>query len=239
MADAVRGEGFSGVIEAPGAQALPEVAGLARAVARLPGLALRRAELPRGTGGPVLVVPGFLTGDGATLVMRRFLGRLGHRPVGWGLGINRGQIERLMPRVIALAERVGAGAPLKLVGWSLGGVVARELARERPDLVERVVTLGTPVVGGAKYTFTARHYARRGVDLDAIEARIAARNAEPLLVPVTAIYTRADQVVSWRACLDPNPANDVRHVEVATSHIGLGFDPATLRIVAQALVDDR
>lgn len=221
-------------IAAPRGRTLPEVAGLARSVARLP--ALRRAALPRGDGGAVLVLPGFLTSDRSTLVLRRFLGRLGWRAQGWGLGINRGQVEALMPRVIARAEAIGG--PLKVVGWSLGGVLARELARARPGLVEQIVTMGTPVVGGPKYTFTARHYARRGVDLDAIEARIAVRNAEPIATPITAIYTRADEIVAWRACLDPNPANDVRYVEVATSHIGLGFDPVTLGIVARALVGE-
>lgn len=226
-------DGLNAPIEPAQGRTLPEVVGWVRSVVRLP--TLRGRPLPQGDGERVLVVPGFMTSDRSTLVLRRFLRRLGYEVHGWGMGINRGRIEQRMPEVIARAEALAAGGSLKVVGWSLGGVIARELSRERPALVERIVTMGTPVVGGPKYTFTARHYQKRGVDLDAIEARVAERNAQPLPAPVTAIYSRADQVVSWRACLDPNAANDVRHVEVATSHIGLGFDPETLRIVARAL----
>ncbi len=226
-----------GAIEPAQGRTIPEVVGWVRSVVRLP--TLRGRALPRGDGARVLVVPGFMTSDRSTVVLRRFLRRLGYDVHGWGMGINRGRVEALMPEVIARAEGLADGGSLKLVGWSLGGVIARELSRERPALVERIVTMGTPVVGGPKYTFTARHYQKRGVDLDAIEARIAERNAEPLPAPVTAIYSRADQVVSWRACLDPNTDNDVEHVEVATSHIGLGFDPETLRIVARALADEQ
>lgn len=226
-----------GAIEPAQGRTIPEVVGWVRSVVRLP--TLRGRALPRGDGARVLVVPGFMTSDRSTVVLRRFLRRLGYDVHGWGMGINRGRVEALMPEVIARAEGLADGGSLKLVGWSLGGVIARELSRERPALVERIVTMGTPVVGGPKYTFTARHYQKRGVDLDAIEARIAERNAQPLPAPVTAIYSRADQVVSWRACLDPNTDNDVEHVEVATSHIGLGFDPETLRIVARALADEQ
>lgn len=225
-----------GAIEPAQGRTIPEVVGWVRSVVRLP--TLRGRALPRGDGERVLVVPGFMTSDRSTVVLRRFLRRLGYDVHGWGMGINRGRVEELMPEVIARAEGLAGDGSLKLVGWSLGGVIARELSRERPALVERIVTMGTPVVGGPKYTFTARHYQKRGVDLDAIEARIAERNAQPLSAPVTAIYSRADQVVSWRACLDPNADNDVEHVEVATSHIGLGFDPETLRIVARALAGE-
>lgn len=230
-------DGLNGAIEPAQGRTIPEVVGWVRSVVRLP--TLRGRALPRGDGERVLVVPGFMTSDRSTVVLRRFLRRLGYAVHGWGMGINRGRVEELMPEVIARAEELAGDGSLKLVGWSLGGVIARELSRERPALVERIVTMGTPVVGGPKYTFTARHYQKRGVDLDAIEARIAERNALPLPAPVTAIYSRADQVVSWRACLDPNTDNDVEHIEVATSHIGLGFDPETLRIVARALADEQ
>lgn len=226
----------AGPIEPAQGRTLPEVVGWVRSVVRLP--TLRGRPLPRGDGAAVLVVPGFLTSDRSTVVLRRFLRRLDYRVFGWTLGVNHGRVEELMPAVIARAEAVAGDAPLKVIGWSLGGVIARELSRARPALVERIVTMGTPVVGGPKYTFVAKHYQKRGLDLDAIEARVAERNAEPLPAPITAIYSRADQVVSWRACLDPNPDNDVRHVEVATSHIGLGFDPETLRVVARALVGE-
>jgi len=113
-------------------------------------------------------------------------------------------------------------------------VLARETARERPELVERVITFGTPVVGGPKYTAVADAYRRQGHDLDAIEVAAAARDRVPLRVPVTAIYSRADGIVAWEACIDPTN-RDVEHIEVGGAHVGLGFNPDVYRIVAERL----
>ena len=115
--------------------------------------------------------------------------------------------------------------------------MAREAARERPDLVHRVITLGTPVVGGPKYTVVARRFHRRGMDMAAIEAEIELRNQISLRTPVTAIYSRADAVVAWEACIDHN-GTDVEHIEVRTTHIGLGFSAEVYKIIAQRLADD-
>ena len=193
------------------------------------------ARKPRGDGAPVLVFPGFGTGDGSTLVLRGFLRGLGYRVRGWGLGRNDGNVPELIPRVADLvartAEQVG---PVRLVGWSLGGYLAREAARERPEAVDRVVTLGTPVVGGQKYTVAAGFYLSRGYDLDEIEAEVKERNAVPLETPVTAVYSRSDAVVSWEACIDRDSPG-VEHVEVESTHVGLGFSPDVYRIVADRL----
>ena len=205
----------------------------------IPRLLLNGANLasqPRGSGEPVLVLPGYGASDASTFVLRKYLGLIGYDARGWGLGRNTGDVPRLVSKVIDLvAELVDrAREPLRLVGWSLGGVIARETARERPDLVARVVTLGSPVVGGPKYTLVAETYRRRGFDLDAIEAAVAERNRVPLAVPVTAIYSRNDGVVAWRACVDPS-GGDVEHVEVTTTHLGLGFAPEVYRVIAQRL----
>jgi len=205
----------------------------------LPRLLLRAPELsraPRGDGAPLLVLPGFGASDGSTALLRGYLRWLGHRARGWGLGVNRGDVPALVPRVIERVEGLSRrrGGPLALVGWSLGGVLAREAARERPELVSRVVTLGSPVVGGPKYTAVADFYRRQGVDLDAIEAEVAARNATPIQVPVLAIYSRRDNVVSWQACIDEHSPG-VEHVEVAATHLGLGFSPDVWVRIAQAV----
>jgi pimeloyl-ACP methyl ester carboxylesterase len=194
------------------------------------------ARLARGDGGAVLVLPGFGAGDGSTALLRAYLTWLGYDARGWGMGINRGQVPKLVPRVVELlaATRAETRRRVRLVGWSLGGVLAREAARERPRLVERVVTFGTPVVGGPKYTAAAGRYRQRGYDLDAIERAAAARDAVPLRVPVTAIYSRGDGVVAWQACLDPRN-RAVEHIEVGGTHVGLGFNPDVLRIVAERL----
>jgi pimeloyl-ACP methyl ester carboxylesterase len=205
----------------------------------LPRLLLNGPSLaaqPRGNGEPVVVLPGFGASDTSTFVLRSYLGLLGYEARGWGLGRNTGDVRGFVPRVIALTARLAekCGAPVRLIGWSLGGVIARETARERPDLVARVVTLGSPVVGGPKYTLVADTYRRQGFDLDAIEAAVAERNRIPIRVPVTAIYSRYDGVVAWRACVDESSAS-AEHVEVTTTHLGLGFAADVYRIIAQRL----
>lgn len=195
---------------------------------------------PRGDGAPVLVLPGYGTGDASTSVLRAYLRWLGWNALGWGLGRNGGDVRQLLPRVLdGVARTAGtAGRRVRLVGWSLGGYLAREAARERPDLVESVVTLGSPVVGGPKYTAVGPLYARRGFDLDAIEAAVAARDTVPLRVPVTAIFSRGDGVVAWEACVD-RITRDVDHVEVRASHAGLGFSAAVYRAIACHLARGR
>jgi hypothetical protein len=198
------------------------------------------ASQPRGSGEPVIVLPGYGASDASTFVLRSYLGLLGYDVRGWGLGRNGGDVRALVPKVIDRVAELEdeAAAPVSLVGWSLGGVIARETARERPDLVARVMTLGSPVVGGPKYTLVADTYRRRGFDLDAIEAAVAERNRIPLEVPVTAIFSRNDGVVAWRACLDES-GGDVEHVEVTTTHLGLGFAPEVFLIIAQRLARGR
>lgn len=202
-------------------------------------LALRGARLarqPRGRGQTVVMVPGFGTTDHWLWPLGRYLSWLGYRVEGWGLGRNHGRVAQLLPR---LAERVAAlaardGAPVRLVGWSLGGYLARETARDRPGDVERVITFGAPVVGGPKYTATARQYRAQGFDLDEIETAVAARAAVPLTVPVTAIYSRRDGVVAWQACLDRDTPG-VEHVEVPATHLGMGLSPEVFEVVASRL----
>ncbi|MCX7892539.1 MAG: alpha/beta hydrolase [Burkholderiales bacterium] len=212
--------------------------GEARAVLELPRLVMSApwlAAVPRGHGEHVVVLPGYGASDVSTRVLREFLRRIGYRPHAWGLGRNTGHVAALLPRVLALVESVaGHAGPVFLVGWSLGGYLAREAARERPALVRHVVTLGSPVVGGPKYTAVARLHRERGFDLDAIEAVVDARYARPLTTPVTAVYSKADGIVDWRACIDRRSPN-VRHVEVSAPHLGLGFSPEVFRIVAEAL----
>lgn len=205
----------------------------------LPRLLWRFRDLaaePRGRGEPVLIFPGYGAGDASTAVLRAYLHYQGYAVRGWGLGRNSGDVPALVPRVAECVERTAAafGCRVRLIGWSLGGYLAREAARERPGDVERVLTLGSPVVGGPKYTAVAHTYRRQGHDLDAMEAAVAARARVPLAVPVTAIYSKVDRVVAWRACLDAS-GGDVEHVEVLTTHLGLGFAPDVYRIIARRL----
>ncbi|MEE4272946.1 MAG: hypothetical protein V2I67_14825 [Thermoanaerobaculales bacterium] len=195
-----------------------------------------RRSAPPGGGEPVLVVPGFASDDGWTRSLRGFLRAVGFNARGWGLGRNHGRVPELIP---ALIEKAGAaaeesGRTIRLVGWSLGGYLAREVARERPDLVDRVVTLGAPVVGGPKYTASAPMYVKKGYDLDEIEHDVAEREATPIGVPIEAIYSRSDGIVAWGACIDHRNPN-VRHHEVVSSHLGLVASPVVYRLVADRL----
>jgi pimeloyl-ACP methyl ester carboxylesterase len=211
----------------------------ARGLLEFPNLLIRFPSLarqPRGRGQCVLVLPGYGAGDASTGVLRAYLRLLGYRPEGWGLGRNSGEVPELLPRVAARLEALARqeGGAIRLIGWSLGGYLAREAARERPRAAHQVITLGSPVVGGPKYTAVAGAYRRRGIDLDAIEAQVAARNRQPLETPVTAVYSRSDGVVAWQACIDHH-ARNVEHVEVGTTHLGLGFSPDVFRIIAERL----
>lgn len=195
-----------------------------------------RALQPRTT----ILLPGFGAGPASMRVMEAFLRRRGHRVRDWGLGRNTGEAKALRLKLASIVEESVAahGEPVTLVGWSLGGFIAREFAREHPDRVRKVITLGSPVVGGPRYTATADWYRSQGHDLDELERTVAERYATPIKVPVTAIFSKRDGVVAWRACID-RWSPDVRHVEVSETHVGLGFAPRVLAIVANEIEGTR
>jgi pimeloyl-ACP methyl ester carboxylesterase len=202
---------------------------------RLLARAPRLARVPRGDGGPVIDIPGWKSPEAAMAPLRHYLRRLGHDARGWGLGVNTGNPERdveiFAPQVVELAERTGR--PVALVGWSLGGTIARETARTVPHAVSRVITYGTPVIGGPSYTIGARAAG------DAENARIRALIDEldrtnPIQVPITAIFTRRDRIVDWPASIDRTSAH-VEHVEVGSTHAGMGIDPDVWEVVATRL----
>jgi pimeloyl-ACP methyl ester carboxylesterase len=184
----------------------------------------------------VLLLPGFGTGPRAMRWMESFLGRHGHRVRDWGLGQNNGEARQLRIALEPIVRSVikQHDEPVVVVGWSLGGFIAREYAREYPGHVRKVITLGTPVIGGPRYTATARRYRAQGHDLDELEQAVRSRYATPLTVPVTAVYSRRDGVVAWPACIDQWSPN-VSHVEVDSTHVGLIFSPRVLEIVAKEI----
>jgi pimeloyl-ACP methyl ester carboxylesterase len=180
-----------------------------------------------------ILLPGFRAGPRSMRIMESFLRRRGHTVRDWGLGQNTGDARQLRSKLEPIVGQAieSCGEPVVLVGWSLGGYIAREYAREHPRQVQKVVTLGTPVIGGPRYTATAEWYRANGHDLEQMERAVANRYAAPLTVPVTAIYSKRDGVVAWRACID-NWSPNVRHVEVSETHVGLGFAPRVLELVA-------
>ena len=205
----------------------------------IPELFLRGPSLlgkPRGDGQRIIVVPGFGTGDISTLPLRQYLASLGYRVSGWNMGVNSGDvldaIARLNQRV--QTEHAAEDEQIILIGWSLGGYLAREVARELPHAVAQVITMGTPVVGGPTYTRVAEYFRSSGMDLNEIEREVDARTVVPLKVPVTAIYSKRDGVVAWEACINET-SDTVEHVEVMSSHIGMGISSTVYNIISTRL----
>jgi pimeloyl-ACP methyl ester carboxylesterase len=200
------------LLAAEGPRALGELAWLQAARPSLAGA-------PRGDGHAVLVLPGMGAGDRSTIPLRRFLSRLGYRTHGWGLGTNipsRDVAGRLAERLEHL--RAQDPEPMSLVGWSLGGIYARRVARRSPESVRAVVTLGSPFRSLPGYQGRS---GRRGDD-------------RPLPVPSTSVLSRTDGIVPWRACV--NPRGDAHEtLEVIGSHCGLGHHPAVLYVIADRL----
>lgn len=215
--------------EAP--RALYEASQLVWALPRL----LRQ---PRGEGHPVLVLPGYISDDTSTIVLRGLLCQLGYSVHGWKGGVNRDMPPAIEAKLLARLDDVYAavGEPLSLVGWSLGGVYARFLALERPKRVHHVVTIGSPFHGEAKgHDFRwIYQVVNAGAALpDDARVRLNSYGA-PVSVHATAIYSRSDGVAAWEACIDPE-GSATENIEVNTSHTGMGFDPRVLEIVADRL----
>ena len=205
---------------------------LPRLLAASPAL----VQQPRGSGEPVIVLPGLAASNASTVLMRGYLSWLGYSVEGWTEGRNTGDVRGLLPPVIQQVQQLHgqSDSQVNIVGWSLGGVIAREVARGYPDIVRQIVTMGSPVVGGPKYTSFGRMYEQRGADLDQIEARLAERENQPIDVPVTSIYSKRDGIVGWQASIDRHTPQ-VEHREVSATHLGLGISAEVFIILAQKL----
>ena len=190
---------------------------------------------PRGDGHPVLVYPGFLGSDFSTRPMRRFLRHLGHDAHGWGEGRNMGARPDVMERAVRRIHELHRqeGRRVSLVGWSLGGLYARELAKRAPDAVRCVVSLGSPFTGPGRATNAWRLYQRLNGDQSRVAvSREALRTPPP--VPTTSIYSRSDGVVAWQCSLQAHGPL-AESIEVEASHTGLGVNPLALHALADRL----
>ena len=197
---------------------------------------LRRVS-KRGRGETVLVRPGFMADDRSTALLRSFLRSIGYRALPWERGTNDGRMLDHLPGLIdRVAELQSAhGQRVRLIGWSRGGILAREIARDRPASVDRVITLATPVKGGVDATSIGALVEREvGLDREAMAEQMRMRNRIPIEVPITALYTKRDGVVAWQACIDESNPN-VTHHEVVATHTGIGANSRAFRIVADAL----
>jgi pimeloyl-ACP methyl ester carboxylesterase len=194
-------------------------------------------QAPRGDGHPVLALPGFLASDLSMAPMRRYLKELGYEPHAWNMGRNLGGVssKRKMLRELLAGICESAGRKVSVVGWSLGGVYARDLALQAPDMVRSVITLGSPFANDIRATNATRLYelvSGEGVD-DVPGLREAI--AGDLAVPATSIYSRTDGIVNWRTSL-LRPSATAENIEVHfASHLGIGVNPAALWAVADRL----
>jgi pimeloyl-ACP methyl ester carboxylesterase len=195
-------------------------------------------KLPRGDGHRVLVLPGLAANDLTTLPMRAFLKDRGYQALPWEQGLNLGPRAGVLD---ALRERVRAlfaldGRQVSLLGWSLGGVYARELAKEMPGKVRCVITLGSPFAGPPQATNAWWLFERLSGHPEPDAGMQAALRVAPP-VPTTSVYSRTDGIVAWQCSLNP-PGPLAENIEVHASHIGLGLNPLAMVAIVDRLAQD-
>lgn len=204
---------------------------------------LLKNKLPKGDGHPVLFFPGFLTGDIYTSQIRDCVTVQGFKTYSWEYGMNLGLDDNLAKHLKQRLQEVyeeNGGQKVSLVGYSLGGIYARELAREFPHMVRGVVTLGTPFgklddLDNATAIPLEKIYQLLHPDAGVLtRADIGPRSLTPPPVPTTSIYSRNDGVVNWQASLNP-AARQAENIEVFGSHLGMTFNPMTIAAVVDRL----
>lgn len=196
-------------------------------------------NLPKGDGHPVLVLPGFMASDHSTRPMRKLFNDLGYKSYGWGLGRNVKFNEKREQEMSELVERIYEenGQKLSIVGWSLGGVFARELAKMHPDIIRIVVSLGSPISNNRRHSAPSRLFEAINGKQTQPEAEGRYRDLESAPpVPTTSILTKTDGVVSWRGSVQaPEKGADTENIVVPASHVGLGVNPLVMVAVADRL----
>ncbi|QUS41672.1 alpha/beta hydrolase [Tardiphaga alba] len=192
---------------------------------------------PRGDGHPVLVLPGLVASDTSTGALRTFLKGRGYAVSGWKQGRNLGLRDGVQDSMVELLTQMHEthGRKVSLVGWSLGGLYARQLAKMMPEKVRSVITLGSPFAGHPKSTNAWRVYefasGKRAEDTD---EHFGGALASPPPVPTTAIFSRTDGVCAWQSCVEKQGVQ-AESIEVESSHCGMGHHPAVVYAVAERL----
>ena len=196
---------------------------------------------PRGDGHPVITLPGYRSDDTAMLAMRRYLARWGYVPYPWGLGANLGigyqridYEQRMLGKLENVVEK--HGAPATLIGWSQGGVIAREVTKRRPNLVRQVIVLGSPLADAPEATTLFRIFRRTSAEEITNELMSVMREvASPLPnVRCICIYSGSDGIVSADIAQDLVSPN-VENIRVTSSHLGMVVNPMVLFIIADRL----
>jgi pimeloyl-ACP methyl ester carboxylesterase len=190
---------------------------------------------PEGDGHPVVVFPGLGAGDLSTAPLRNYLSSLGYDTYGWDLGRNlgprEGVLQKSVDRIINIHE--ATGQKVSLIGWSLGGIYAREFAKTLPKSVRNVITLGTPFAGDPKAT-NAWWFYQYASGHKPDDPALVAHIKEPPPVPCSSIYSRTDGVVAWQLSHQQAGAR-TENIEIIASHIGIGLNPVAFYAVADRL----
>lgn len=201
---------------------------------------MNRSLLPLGNGHPVVLFPGLASDARALGPLKNLCDHLGYATHDWGRGFNTGPeghiedwISTLSAEVDSLAD---AQESFSLIGWSLGGIYAREVAKILgARRIRRVITIGTPFSGGVKQTNVAWVYRLLNGHPASMDDALQQRLATPPKVPTTSIYSRSDGIVSWHACVQRGDHPGIENIEVSGSHCGLGWNTEVLSIVADRL----
>jgi pimeloyl-ACP methyl ester carboxylesterase len=237
----------AGARQRSGPRTIHSITELPRVLVEMSRLALSwpalLAAAPRGDGHPVMVLPGFTAGDDSMLMLRRLLTQLDYKALPWLQGTNVGHprlLEGAMRRFYRLHHAFDT--KISLVGQSLGGVFAREIAREFPDAVRCVITLGSPFAGGddsPTNPMMEKLFERMsGLTIDELRAqRPMVMNTDPLPMPTTALYSKEDGVVAWSACVEEEDDHS-ENIRVIGSHSGMAMNPDVVRVVADRLAQD-
>lgn len=191
----------------------------------------------KGDGHPVIVFPGFMASDTSTKPLRSFLDSIGYNSYGWDVGRNYGDpntIEELTEMVEYLYR--SHLKKVSIIGWSLGGIYARQVAKELPHIIRQVITLGSPFAGIDKPNNAVWMYnlITGGKGISQIDPEYLREIPQPAPVPTTAIYSKEDGVVPWQACMEEE-SKLRQNIRVRGSHFGLGMNPVVLQLIADRL----
>ncbi|MGB4960219.1 MAG: alpha/beta fold hydrolase [Saprospiraceae bacterium] len=188
-----------------------------------------------GQGQVVMVVPGLLSSDISTIILRKYLAKKGFLVIGWGLGINLGRLNVLPTFTNNIKELSKEhGQKMIIIGWSMGGLFCREACQQIPDFIKKVITIGSPYAD-----VYAPNNARWAYNLFNKQDKENKEKAERLHIqtemPSLSIYSKTDGIVPWQACMEPNVDADHKNAEVRSSHFGMGANPAVLKLVLKNL----
>jgi len=198
-------------------------------------------KLPKGDGHPVVVFPGFASSDRATIPMRSLLKDLGYKSHGWTLGQNLWFDAQLEAEMVAMIREIykKKGRKVSLIGWSLGGLYAREVAKSCPEAVRIVISLGSPISGVGGHSNVKKLFRMVNGKPDDLEYSMYKSLSTPPPVPTTSIYSKTDGIVAWEGSVQKRNGTEsetqTENIEVPASHLGLGVNPLVMNLIANRL----